>query len=81
MCGAEYLAGTVYGNNPQTGEPLDPSQYGGACNLGSIMLHNFVVDPFTRSAHLDYDRLHNAIRIGVRFLDDIIDVNKFPDQI
>lgn len=81
MCGAEYLAGTVYGNNPQTGEPLDPSQYGGACNLGSIMLHNFVVDPFTRSAYLDYDRLHNAIRIGVRFLDDIIDVNKFPDQI
>lgn len=79
-CG-EYLAGTVYGNNPQTGEPLNPDDYGGACNLGSLFLHNFVDEPFTEVARIDTEKLKNAIGIAVRFLDNIIDVNKFPDVI
>lgn len=75
---AEYLGGTVYGNNPTTGEPLDSSQYGGACNLGSLFLHNFVTDPFTKKAKVDWDLLKNTIYIAVRMLDNIIDVNTFP---
>lgn len=78
---AEYLAGTVYGNNPITNEPLDSSQYGGACNLGSLVLHNFVKNPFTSKATLDYNLLNQAIYTGVRLLDNIIDINKFPDKI
>ena len=70
---AEYLAGTI--------NATDPSQYGGACNLGSLFLHNFVKNPFTKQAHLDTDALRNTISIAVRMLDDIIDVNKFPDKI
>lgn len=70
---AEYLAGTINSS--------DPSQYGGACNLGSLFLHNFVKNPFTKQAHLDTDALRNTISIAVRMLDDIIDVNKFPDKI
>lgn len=70
---AEYLAGTI--------NATDPSQYGGACNLGSLFLHNFVKNPFTRQAHLDTDALRDTISIAVRMLDDIIDVNKFPDKI
>ena len=70
---AEYLAGTI--------NTTDPSQYGGACNLGSLFLHNFVKNPFTKQAHLDTDALRNTISIAVRMLDDIIDVNKFPDKI
>ncbi len=70
---AEYLAGTI--------NATDPSQYGGACNLGSLFLHNFVKNPFTKQAHLDTDSLRDTISIAVRMLDDIIDVNKFPDKI
>ena len=70
---AEYLAGTI--------NTTDPSQYGGACNLGSLFLHNFVKNPFTKQAHLDTEALRDTISIAVRMLDDIIDVNKFPDKI
>lgn len=72
---SEYLAGTIKKENE------DPNEYGGACNLGSIFLHNFVEKPFTKEAYLDYDKLKNTITVAVRMLDDIIDVNKFPDPI
>lgn len=71
----EYLSGTVYGEN------IDSSQYGGACNLGSLMLHNFVLNPFTNKAEIDHKSLNNTIKIAVRCLDNIIDVNHFPDDI
>lgn len=72
---AEYLAGTVFGENE------DPSSFGGACNLGSLMLHKFVVNPFTSRAYIDYDKLKATIHTAVRMLDNIIDVNAFPDPI
>ncbi len=72
---AEYLAGTVFGGN------LPSDQYGGACNLGSIMLHRFVRHPFTKQADLDEEALCQTIRTAVRFLDNIIDVNSFPSGI
>ena len=82
MCdGGEYLAGTVYGVNPITGEKLNSEEYGGACNLGSVFLHNFVKHPFTKSAYLDKNTLSKAIRTGVRMLDNVIDINKFPSDI
>jgi ribonucleoside-diphosphate reductase alpha chain len=78
---AEYLAGTIYGNSPQTGETLNSEEYGGACNLGSLFLHNFVINPFTKDAEIDYESLKYAISVGVRFLDNVIDINNFPDKI
>ena len=78
---SEYLAGTIYGNNPLTGEKLNSSDFGGACNLGSLFLHNFVVNPFTKDARIDYIDLQNAIYDGVRMLDNIIDVNAFPSEV
>ena len=51
---SEYLAGTVYGVNPNTDEKLNPKDFGGACNLGSLFLHNFVKNPFTEDAMLDW---------------------------
>lgn len=70
---SEYLAGTVFDDNTQ--------KYGGACNLGSLLLHNFVYKPFTKEAGIDSDKLNETIRIAVRMLDNIIDINKFPDKI
>lgn len=78
---AEYLAGTVYGVNPLTGEKLNSKEFGGACNLGSLFLHNFIENPFTKYAYLNKVKLATTVRIAVKMLDNIIDVNRFPDPI
>lgn len=78
---AEYLSGTVYGENPISHEKLDKNEYGGACNLGSLFLHNYIHNPFTQSAYIDYDELKRVIKIAIRMLDNIIDINNFPDKI
>jgi len=78
---AEYLAGTIYGKNPVTGIALDSDEFGGACNLGSLFLHNFVENPFTSASKLNYNELKYAIKTAVRFLDNVIDINNFPDDI
>lgn len=79
-CG-EYLSGTVYGNDPKTGEKLDRHAFGGSCNLGSLFLHNYVVNPFKKDAYINYDKLGYAVSVAVNFLDNIIDINTYPDKI
>ncbi len=44
-----------------------------ACNLGSINLGHYVVD-----GELDYEQLKQTVRLAVRFLDNVIDCNRFP---
>ncbi len=61
--------------NPCGEIPLPPH---GACNLGSLNLTAFVENPFSPGAALDEDALAASARIGVRFLDDVIDVSGFP---
>ena len=79
---AEYLAGVVHGAHHQTGAALDSSQYGGACNLGSLMLPSFVLHPFERDhAVFDFPALDRTVHTAVRMLDNIIDKNTFPNQV
>lgn len=69
---AEYLAGTLY----QDGKPLE--NHLGACNLGSLFLHNFVKNPFMEEGRIDYDELKHTIEVAVRMLDNVIDINNYP---
>ena len=69
---SEYIAGTVFN------QELSSDQYAGACNLGSLMLHNFVENPFTDTAYFDFSKLSQTIKVAVRMLDNIIDINTFP---
>lgn len=55
-------------------EPLPPY---GSCDLGSINLERHVFGS-PGKATLDYDKIAQTIELGVRFLDNVIDVNKFP---
>lgn len=57
----------------QCGEQvLEP---GGACVLGSLLLHTFVVDPFTPQARFDFDLLRQMARRAVRHLDNVVELN------
>jgi ribonucleoside-diphosphate reductase alpha chain len=50
----------------------------GACDLGSINLVRHVKAPFGSAAHLDLEAIAAAVRVGVRFLDDVLDVTRYP---
>lgn len=78
-CG-EYVAGMVYGTD-NTGEQIKSADFGGACNLGSLFIHNFVRAPFTNDAFFDYEALKSSVRTAVHFLDNVIDVNRFPNPV
>lgn len=56
-------------------QPLPPY---GSCNLGSINLANFVKNPYTAKAEVDWKRLGEVVRTATRFLDNVIDANKYP---
>lgn len=58
------------GVNPCAEEPLPA---GGSCLLGSINLSEFVKNPFTPDAQINFEDLEKTVRVAVRFLNDILD--------
>jgi ribonucleoside-diphosphate reductase alpha chain len=66
---------TIHATNPCGEQPLPPY---GACLLGSINLATLVKNPFEENAALDDDELARLVRTAVRFLDNVIDVSRFP---
>lgn len=45
----------------------------GCCDLGALVLPRFVVN-----GALDWELLESTIRLAVRFLDNVLDVNRYP---
>ncbi len=68
---SQYNGMEIAGVNVCGEIPMEPY---GACNLGSINLAAFVKDPFGERADLDWNGLAEAVRLAVRFLDNVIDV-------
>ncbi len=66
---------TLSATNPCGEIPLPPY---GACDLGSLNLTAFVTSPFAAGARLDLAALDAAAGLAVRFLDDVIDVSRYP---
>ena len=51
----------------------EPLPAGGSCLLGSINLSEFVLNPFTNEATIDYSSLVDAVKKAVRALNDVLD--------
>ena len=67
--------GPLRATNPCGEQSLYPYE---SCNLGSINLANFVKRKADGMFEFDWQKYEQAIRISSRFLDNIIDMNKYP---
>jgi ribonucleoside-diphosphate reductase alpha chain len=67
--------GMIEATNPCGEQPLLPNE---ACNLGSVNVAKFAARRPDGEWGVDWAELERVVRLSVRFLDDVIEVNPYP---
>src|SRR5947207_14798149 len=67
--------GQVEATNPCGEQPLLPNE---ACNLGSLNVAKFARKGEGGEIAIDWDEMERVVRLAVRFLDDVIEMNPYP---
>ena len=67
--------GVVEATNPCGEQPLLPNE---ACNLGSLNVSKFARQGEDGEWTVDWDEMERVVRLAVRFLDDVIEMNPYP---
>ena len=67
----------IAATNPCGEQPL-PAY--GCCDLGSVDLTRFVRQPFTSNAEFDFYGFAATVGVGIRMLDNVLDVTAWPLQ-
>src|SRR5499427_7010084 len=67
--------GTIEATNPCGEQPLLPNE---ACNLGSLNVSKFARQDTAGEWSVDWEEMERVIRLAVRFLDDVIEMNPYP---
>lgn len=70
---SNYVGRPIISTNPCAEVPLED---GGACNLGSLNLARFVIDPFTEKARVDWKQIEETAGAVTRFLDNVVSWNE-----
>ena len=67
--------GMVEATNPCGEQPLLPNE---ACNLGSLNVAKFARRGEGGEWSIDWEEMERVVRLAVRFLDDVIEMNPYP---
>ncbi len=67
--------GPIVSTNPCGEVLLYPYE---SCNLGSVNVWSFVKEDDSGNVQYDWEGLREAITLAIRFLDNVIDINKYP---
>jgi ribonucleoside-diphosphate reductase alpha chain len=67
--------GPIESTNPCGEVVLYPNE---SCNLGSINVWSYLKKNGDKKSHFDWQKLGQDVLIATRFLDNVVDVNKYP---
>ena len=67
--------GRIESTNPCGEQPLLPYE---SCNLGAINLARMIKEKEDDFGEIDYEKIRQTVQTAVHFLDNVIDMNKYP---